>query len=79
MKTLKYLGPGGLLIVVGREVPRGSDFQASDGEARRLLADPNINVSVLQEHEPEARRGVGQTGEAKQAAADNDETKEATP
>lgn len=60
MKNLTYHGPGVLLRVAGREIPRGGTEQVPNADAERLLEDPNYDVTVTEtDDEPEAEIGEG--------------------
>lgn len=79
MKNLTYLGPGALLRVAGREIPRGSTDEVPDRDADALLANPLYDVTVTDvpkkdgetkpdaetgDRQPEADAGEGQPNDS---------------
>lgn len=66
MKSVRYDGPGALLRVAGREIPRGGTAEVPDRDADALLANPLYDVTVTEtgDGEPEADSGEGQRNDS---------------
>lgn len=46
MKRVQYDGPGALLRVAGREIPRGGTAEVPDRDADALADNPRFDVTV---------------------------------
>lgn len=61
MKLVQYNGPGALLRVAGRMIPRGGTDEVPDRDAAALEESPHYDVTVTEtgDGKPEADAGEG--------------------